>query len=391
MADLSGDSAVPSARCWCGEARLEPFSDAYARCSRCGTLVLARCLEPGHFRVANDETDFYGKTYWTEHVARAYGQPTIFERARLDLPERCIFWLERVLKHATPGGRLLELGCGPGGFVYLTRLAGFDSVGVEMSPWVAEFARRTFGVQVLRGPLEELDLSPGSFGVVASFDVLEHLEDPVGTLRLCHRLLGPEGVLFLQTPCYREEGPTWEQCKDQEHTFLFTEEAVRALLQQAGFSTVAVQGSLFPYDMWVAAGKTSLAGPPRSSIDSLPPVVRALVDTGLRCLRLEIELADVGKQAGQRLDASERLRTQLGEVERDRAERLEKIHELAARLEEVERDRAERLEKIHELAARLEEVEQDRAARLEKIHELAARLAEVERDGASRLEQPSGS
>jgi SAM-dependent methyltransferase len=383
----SGKGAASSTRCWCGEARLDAFSDSYRRCSRCGTLILARFPRAGHFRVADDETDFYGRTYWTEHVARAYGQPTIFERARLDLPERCVFWLQRVLEHAPPGGRLLELGCGHGGFVYLTRLAGFDSVGLEMSPWVAEFAKRAFGVQVLRGPLEDLDLPAASFKVVAAFDVLEHLEDPLRTLRLCHRLLGPDGVLFLQTPCYRGEGPAWEQFKDQEHTFLFTEDAIHDILRQAGFSHLAVRESLFPYDMWIAAGKASLAGLAPASTDGLPPVVQALVDAGLRCLRLEAELADVGDQAGQRLDAAERLRAELEEVERDRAERLRGLEDLSARLEEVERDRAERLRGLEDLGARLEEVERDRALRLENIHTLTDRLEEVERDRAERLER----
>ena len=125
-------------------------------------------------------------------------------------------------------------------------------MGTELSPWVVDFAKRTFGVPVLLGRLEELALQPG-FKCIAAFDVLEHLKDPLDTVRRCADLLAPDGVLLLQTPCYRGEGPEWSMFQEDEHVHLFTEESIRLLLDRAGFKDMRVERSLFPYDMWVAA------------------------------------------------------------------------------------------------------------------------------------------
>ena len=83
--------------------------------------------------------------------------------------------------------------------------------------------------------------------------MLEHLKDPLETVRRCADLLAPDGVLLLQTPCYRGEGPEWSMFQEDEHIHLFTEESIRLLLGRAGFKDVRVEPSLFPYDMWVVA------------------------------------------------------------------------------------------------------------------------------------------
>ena len=247
--------------CWCGGALGPAIGRHYRRCLACGAAVLAVQLDPRHFEVADDDRDFYGRAYWTEY-ADVRGFPAIAERARSDLSERCVFWLERLIEVTHPPGRALEIGCGHGGFVRLLQELGFEAMGTELSPWVVDFAKRTFGVPVLPGRLEELALQPG-FKCIAAFDVLEHLKDPLDTARRCADLLAPDGVLLLQTPCYRGEGPEWSMFQEDEHVHLFTEESVRLLLDRAGFKDMRVERSLFPYDMWVAA---TLGSPPRPNL-----------------------------------------------------------------------------------------------------------------------------
>src|SRR5207247_7140422 len=113
------------------------------------------------------------------------------------------FWLDALLRHKLPPAKTLELGCAHGGLVALMQQAGYDSIGVEMSPWVADYARRAFDIPVLCGQVETLTFEPGSFDAVTLLDVLEHLPNPRGSLEACVRLLRPEGVLMIQTPCYR--------------------------------------------------------------------------------------------------------------------------------------------------------------------------------------------
>jgi SAM-dependent methyltransferase len=155
--------------CWCGHPRLEHYSDDYAVCSACGTLVSRAPHSPG----------VYDTRYWEEMQARHRGLPDIRVRARLDLPERCTHWLRYLLTLRLPPARVLEVGCGHGGYVALLGWAGFEAVGTELSPLAASFAQEAFGAKVLTGLIEDQNFKEGSFDVIVLNDVIEHLPDPV--------------------------------------------------------------------------------------------------------------------------------------------------------------------------------------------------------------------
>ena len=345
--------------CWCGEIEGPEIGPDYRRCAHCGTGVVSVMPPGAHFTVQNDERDFYGKSYWLEHQ-KTRGLPDVVERARTDPSERCLFWLERLLENVSPPGRALEIGCGHGAFVALLRELGFDAIGVDLSGWVVEFARKTFGVSVLQGTLETLDLEPG-FTCVAAFDVLEHLVDPLETMRRCRRLLAPNGVVLLQTPCYRGEDHDWPMFQKDEHIYLFTEASVRDLLKGAGFNDIRIRSSFFPYDMWIAATPGTLTqhspmhGVSRDS--QLPLAFRALLDLHTQ---------------------TETLRRSLAEAETDRAERLRQMGELTEIARKGETDRVSQVEELtaqtEKLTGLLREAETDRAARLGVIQGAEAQI-----------------
>ena len=106
-------------QCWCGVGGLEPFSDWYMLCPACGTLVSRE-----------ERAEGYGRDYWYGHQEADLGQPSIEARARLDLPERCVYWLRRFLRACLPPGDVLELGCAHGGFTALLTRAGFSARGL---------------------------------------------------------------------------------------------------------------------------------------------------------------------------------------------------------------------------------------------------------------------
>jgi SAM-dependent methyltransferase len=244
---------------------------------------------------------------------------------------------------------------------------------------VVDFAKRTFGVPVLLGRLEALPLSPG-FKCIAAFDVLEHLRDPLETMRRCAELLAPDGALLLQTPCYRGEGPEWSMFQPSEHIHLFTEASVRLLLGRAGFQDIRVAASLFPYDMWVVAAVDALPGGPSPGDGDwrMPAAFRALLDIAHSERHVRRTLRRTEADAEARLGQVEELTKLLAEAEADRAARLAHVEHLAELLRESEADRAARLEHMEELGRLLRESEADRAARLENMEELDRLLRESE-------------
>ena len=256
--------------CWCGNLDLIPFGRDFLKCRACETLVSVHIPGPGISRVTDDERDFYGRRYWFSHVEGKHGQPNILARSTRDLPERCLYWLRTALKYKLPPARVLEIGSGHGGFVSLLRWAGFEATGLEISPWVVDFARAKFNVPMLLGRVEDQQIEPGSLDVIAMMDVFEHLPDPTATIRHCSNLLKPNGLLIIQTPRY-PEGQSYEelvarsdrfleQLKPIEHVYLFSRRAIREFFTRLGYAYMQFEPAIFPhYDMFLAASRAALA------------------------------------------------------------------------------------------------------------------------------------
>jgi SAM-dependent methyltransferase len=90
----------------------------------------------------------------------------------------------------------LDLGCGLGGLVRFLRESGFEgAVGCEDG--YARTRAQDFGVPcVTTADLREHE---GSFDVITSIEVLEHVADPLPVLHTIERLLRPGGVFFFTT------------------------------------------------------------------------------------------------------------------------------------------------------------------------------------------------
>lgn len=257
--------------CWCGEVRLRPYSPEYLLCATCGTLVTRDGLTAAEVAVGEDEGAFYGKDYWLSHQREDLGNPDIISRTRTDLPERCMHWLRTLLRYKPPPARVLEIGCAHGGFVALMRWAGYDATGLELSPWVVEYARRTFEIPVLLGPIEGQSVPEGSLDAVVLNDVVEHLPDPLATLGACARLLKPDGVLVVQMPSY-PEGLGYDDLlarksyflnhmegKARQHLHLFSPRAARRLCERLGFASTEFTRAMFDvYDMYFVTGRRPL-------------------------------------------------------------------------------------------------------------------------------------
>jgi SAM-dependent methyltransferase len=391
-------SQSPERRCVCGNPDLQSFSPDYLRCPRCETLVLRHSFDSSISLVAEDESGLYGHDYWYSHQ-RDLGYPNIEARIRLDLPERCSHWLATLLKYKAPPGTFLELGCAHGGFVALAKWAGFNATGLELSPRIAGFATRTFDIPVLTGPLEQQRLPFGSYDVIALMDVLEHLPDPKGTMRLCLDLLREDGILLIQTPCYREgrayeamladNDPFLTQLRAEQHLYLFSAGSLERMFAGLGAHVCPERAIFAHYDQFVVVGKSPLE--PRSGSSewaSAAPAARlaqALIDARFTYEEIFEKWQASEADRAARLAVIEDLSIKLQASEADRAARLAVIEDLSIKLQASETDRAARLAVIEDLAIKLQASEADREARLAVINELSARLRAAEAESEARL------
>lgn len=95
---------------------------------------------------------------------------------------------------------ILEAGCGYGG--NLAMLAQFGSVrGFELDDQARCFARETSGLPVAYGVLpDQPGFADERFDLVAMLDVLEHIDDDVGSLQRLRCMLKPGGHILITVP-----------------------------------------------------------------------------------------------------------------------------------------------------------------------------------------------
>ena len=98
-----------------------------------------------------------------------------------------------------PDDLVVDLGCGSGRALLWNRDWGAEAVGIDISPYFSEDARR--GVDLLLGDLRRLPFADGTFTKACSLDVLEHLSPEAlhGMLAEAARVLAPGGALFVYT------------------------------------------------------------------------------------------------------------------------------------------------------------------------------------------------
>lgn len=97
-------------------------------------------------------------------------------------------------------GSWLDLGAGSGEFSYLARGIGLEITAVEPNEGYAAYCHDRLGLPVTTGRLEDCDFAPARFDAIRLSHVLEHMRDPVESLRRLAGWLKPGGLLYIEVP-----------------------------------------------------------------------------------------------------------------------------------------------------------------------------------------------
>jgi len=193
------------------------------------------------------------------------------------------------------GKRVLDFGCGGGYFLNICRQLGATVHGIEPSPHGAQLTRGQ-GIPVFEGSLDQFIAKHGDqrFDVITSNHVIEHVPDPVGTLKGLGTLLAPGGLMTIAVPNAASTfasrlGAEWHSTDLPFHIHQFSAKSLQRAATEAGLSIREL-------------GTTSL---PAASTQSLRLLLRRSYKVPQRLSqRLPLEL--VGKRIARKHDAEKR-------------------------------------------------------------------------------------
>ena len=189
----------------------------YRRCQACDSIVLAA--------VPEDIGRYYPHEYYSVPSSREELMITAApERYKLDL-----------VRSLVPRGRLIEVGPAIGGFAVHAQGAGYDTTAIEMDPACCGFLRDVVGIEVHETSDPAVALRDNApFDVIAMWQVLEHLPDPVSVLVAAAAALAPGGVLVIAVPNpealqFRMFGARWTHIDAPRHRSLIPARTVAAV------------------------------------------------------------------------------------------------------------------------------------------------------------------
>ncbi|MFQ5823530.1 MAG: class I SAM-dependent methyltransferase [bacterium] len=106
-------------------------------------------------------------------------------------------------------GKLLDLGCNRG--FYISKYIPGAAVGIDIAYAVLKKAKERFPEgHFIQGDAQNLSfLGSNSFDSILCSEILEHVLSPQKVLSECLRILKPQGSLFITTPNYKRNKPTW--------------------------------------------------------------------------------------------------------------------------------------------------------------------------------------
>lgn len=134
--------------------------------------------------------------------------------------------------------RVLDIGCGFGETLSYHKARGCDVYGVEVDENIRRYAD-IYGFNVQVGLFNPEQYEEDFFDYVTLDQVIEHVTDPVGTLRGVGRILKPGGVAILSTPNSNGWGAKvfrnrWINFHAPYHLHHFSDKSMHIIADNAG-------------------------------------------------------------------------------------------------------------------------------------------------------------
>ncbi len=219
-----------------------PFEDLTMKVHQCGAC---QCYVKSPFFDAKELAGIYRHYDLHEkHYELSDGE---IHNLRLRL-ER----IEKVL--GKKGGKLLEIGCGRGHLLREAIRAGWDAEGIEFEGSSQKQLLEGLDgkIRFIKSESDFAAISKNTYDVICSYQVFEHLTEPLKSLGFWTQGLRKGGLMVIQTPHARSlgarlHGPRWMGHQRKEHFMIFSYQAFQKMFQSLGLRILKTDLSGAPF------------------------------------------------------------------------------------------------------------------------------------------------
>lgn len=137
---------------------------------------------------------------------------------------------------------LLDVGSGSGKFLLFARDCGWNVSGFDFDESAVAVSRQ-HGLNVKHGTFDDMHSRSDEFDMITASHVIEHVYSPAEMIVDMHRLLKPNGRVWLETPNIKalglkRFGKNWRGLEPPRHLMLFSMRGMKDLLEQHGFTDI---------------------------------------------------------------------------------------------------------------------------------------------------------
>jgi SAM-dependent methyltransferase len=141
-------------------------------------------------------------------------------------------------------GRILDFGCFCGLFLDVAAQQGWDAYGLEPLVIPSIYARGTFGLNITTDTLHEDSFPADFFDLITSFQVFEHIVNPVPEIEKLKGFLKPGGYIMIEVPNIDSLGVRILGSRHrhyvEDHVSFFSGDTLPRFLDRSGFDVCEV-------------------------------------------------------------------------------------------------------------------------------------------------------
>lgn len=143
--------------------------------------------------------------------------------------------------------KLIDVGCGIGYFLEAAKERGWEVYGTEFTDEAVQKCSEK-GIKMEKGILDPENYMPEEFDVITSFEVIEHINNPIHELNSFHKLLRKGGIVYVTTPNFNSLLRYWLKSSYNnicfpEHLSYYTPKTLKKAFTNTGFKTLKIEST----------------------------------------------------------------------------------------------------------------------------------------------------